>query len=98
MYPVEEQEVTAVYDPIDDEWTVYSCCRKYINRLLKVAGEPYWKEEEIGRSGNIRIVAGQWRLKGNQVRFSLAPSPRSLSEEERQSRRERMIEARRHKA
>ncbi|AKG34657.1 hypothetical protein [Paenibacillus durus] len=94
MYPIEEQEVTAVYDPIDDEWTVYSSCRKYITKLLKVAGEPYWKEEEIGRTGTVRIVAGKWKLAGKQIRFGVVPASRPISEEERQARRDRLANAR----
>lgn len=96
MHPSDEQETTLVFDPVDGKWLVYSCYRKHITKLLKVAGEPYWKEEEIGKNGNPRITAGKWKVNEKQIRFAQTPSPKVLTPEERQARRERISQM--HKA
>lgn len=64
-----EQETTCVFDNITKEWNVYSCVRKHMTRLCKIA-DPYWKEEEPDTYGNPRMIAGKWRLKTSQVRFA----------------------------
>lgn len=69
-YPRDEQETTSVYDPVDNKWIVYSSVRKHITRLLKIGGEPIWKEEEPGAKGEIRIIAAKWVVEGKQVIFS----------------------------
>lgn len=69
-YSRDEQETTCVYDSVTDKWTVYSACRRHITRLLKIGGEPVWKEEELGSTGELRIVAARWVLGGKQVRFA----------------------------
>ena len=78
-YPREEQETSCSYDHVTKEWSIYSTVRKHITKLLKSCGEPYWKETEIGTKGAVNIVAGKWKVNGNQVRFF---SPRVAKEED----------------
>lgn len=94
MYPLDEQETTATFDPIDGQWTVYSCIRKHITKLLKIAGEPYWKEEESANNGDMRIIAGKWKLSEKQLKFAAERSPMQLSDEERAARAARMLQGR----
>jgi len=69
-YPTNEQETTCVYDYATNKWTIYSCVRKHITKLLRRFGEPEWKEEEPDKHGNQRIIAAKWTVGGNAVRFS----------------------------
>lgn len=70
-YPRDEQETSAVYDPVTDQWTVYSTLKRHITRLQKVGGEPVQKEVEDGR-----IIAGKWILGSKQVRFAKPYEPK----------------------
>lgn len=81
-YPRDEQETTSVYDPVDNKWTVYSSVRRHITRLLKIGGEPIWKEEELGAKGEIRIVAAKWVLEGKQVIFAKVRESKEKDDED----------------
>lgn len=94
MYSLEEQETTALFNPADGKWEVYSCVRKHMTKLLKIAGEPYWKEEEPRSTGELRIIAGKWKLSEKQLRFVSERQPLQLSEEEIAARVARMHNAR----
>lgn len=94
MYSLEEQETSAVFDPISGKWNVYSCCRKHITKLLKVAGIPYWSEVEPGSNGEARLIAAKWLLSEKQLKFAGERAPLNLSEEERAARRERLARSR----
>ncbi|GIP38593.1 hypothetical protein J31TS4_18730 [Paenibacillus sp. J31TS4] len=80
MYSSEEKETTCVFDYEAGAWTIYSCVPTHMTKLLKVAGEPFWKEEEPGANGEPRMVAGKWKLGPKQVRFASPPSERDYSE------------------
>lgn len=64
-YSAEEKETTCLYDYLADEWTVYTCVPRHMTKLRKIA-EPIWEEKD-----GDRVTAAKWRLKGNQVRFSV---------------------------
>ena len=68
-YAIDEQETTCVYDKSTNQWTVYTCARNHIGRLLRRFGEPFWKETEPDKNGQPRIIAAKWRVPGNAVRF-----------------------------
>jgi hypothetical protein len=68
-YAIDEQETTCVYDKSTNQWTVYTCARNHIGRLLRRFGEPFWKETEPDKHGEPRIIAAKWRVPGNAVRF-----------------------------
>jgi hypothetical protein len=94
VYSNEEKETVCVYDYLDDVWEVYSCVPRHMTKLKKIAGEPYWKEEAPSVNGSKRLIAGKWKLKGNQVRFALG-STRTFTEEQKQAARERLMQAKR---
>jgi hypothetical protein len=64
-YSREEMETTCVYDYQENSWIVYSCVQKHITKLLRIAGEPYWSEKD-----GERLIAGNWKLVGTNVRFA----------------------------
>lgn len=87
-----EKETSCVFDYKSGEWLVYSNVPTHMTRLLKVAGEPHWKEEELDTYGQPRMIAGKWTLTSKQVRFAATPAP--MSEEQRQQVTERFRAAR----
>ncbi|GED71147.1 hypothetical protein BRE01_48490 [Brevibacillus reuszeri] len=66
-YSNDEKETTCVYKYISDTWTVYSCVPRHMNKLRKIGGVHYWKEEAPGADGELRLIAGKWKLKSNQL-------------------------------
>ncbi|MBY0088440.1 hypothetical protein [Brevibacillus brevis] len=88
-YSNDEKETTCVYEYVTDTWTVYSCVPRHMTKLRKVAGEPYWKEEESTENGPPRTIAGKWKLKSNQIRFALGAT-RNMTDEQRQAASQRM--------
>jgi N-acyl-L-homoserine lactone synthetase len=69
-YTRDEQETTCVYDKSTDQWTVYTCARNHIGRLLRRFGEPFWKETEPDKHGKHRIIAARWTVPESAVRFA----------------------------
>ncbi|GBF78276.1 hypothetical protein PA598K_06894 [Paenibacillus sp. 598K] len=87
QHPNEEKETTCVFDYMTDEWNVYSCVPRHINRLMKIAS-PYWTEKD-----GERITAAKWKLKASQVNFSVIRQS-NMSYEQREAAKERLADAR----
>lgn len=85
-YSTDEQETTCVYDYASEKWTVYSCVRKHITKLLRRFGEPEWKEEEPDKYGSPRIIAARWKVPGNTVRFVSNPAQNQVWRHNRTSK------------
>jgi len=77
-YAIDEQETTCVYDKSTNQWTVYTCARNHIGRLLRRFGEPFWKETEPDKNGQPRIIAAKWIVPGNAVRFASIPARKAV--------------------
>lgn len=91
-YTVTEMETTCTFEEETKKWNIYTCVPTHIRKLLKIAGEPYWKEEEPSTNGSMRIIAGKWILEEKQVRFVTKSIPKEITEEQRAVLRERMLQ------
>jgi hypothetical protein len=80
IHPNDEKETSCVFDYITNEWEVYSCVPRHMTKLNKLA-VPFWTEKE-----GERVTAAKWKLKGNQVRFSLSIVSKMTDEQKEASK------------
>lgn len=91
--PTEEQETVLVYEYETDTWSLYTCVRKHITRLMKVFSEEQF--DKISRNEDGRIIAVQIDgVPEAHVLMRDVPKGRKMTEEQRLAQRERLRKAR----
>jgi hypothetical protein len=75
MYSAEERETTAVFDYVNNTWSVYTCVPRHMTKLRKIAA-PVWEEVTDGR-----VTAAKWELKVSQVIFANERTSKMTSEQ-----------------